>query len=337
MSVKALALSAIDRLNLYPLFHRYTRDTATVFMLHNFSPSEQPRPDTLTPAILDNFFSYLQKKQYTVLSLSDFVDALRDHESLYKTVVFTVDDGFRDFYVHAFPVFKQYGYGATVFLTSDFIEGKLFFWWNQIEYAFMTTSHREITVDAAEIGHVSWRNEDDRRRVISLVTERFKRIPNERKLAAIEQLVRRLEVDISEQPTGVYAPLSWDEIKEMQAGGIDFHPHTKTHPILTQIHTEQKRLEAAESKRVLEERLGGCRDIFCYPNGGAEDFDDEMIRILKETGYRAAVTGLPGFDSTRGMTDLFRLRRFAIPESLPVFKEYVSGLERAKTNLLRRS
>jgi len=336
MSLKTLVLKLIDTLNLYSLFYHYTRDTATVFMLHNFTAPDNAQPDTLTADTLQRFLSYLTSKHYTVLSLSDYVDALREKKSLYKTVVFTVDDGFRDFYLHAFPVFKQFGCSATVFLTSDFIEGKLFFWWNQIEYAFIHTQHTEVTIDAANIGRLSLGDEQARQNAIHLTTECFKRIPNTEKLIAIARLLDQLEVDISGQPPGQYAPLRWEEIKEMQAHGIDFHPHTKTHPILTQTNAEQKRLEARESKRVLEERLGGCRDIFCYPNGGAEDFDEEMITILKEAGYRAAVTGLPGFDSTRAGTDLFRLRRFAIPFELPTFKEYVSGLERAKTLLLHR-
>jgi peptidoglycan/xylan/chitin deacetylase (PgdA/CDA1 family) len=36
-------------------------------------------------------------------------------------VVLTFDDGYQDFYTHAFPVLQQYGFAATVFLPTDFI------------------------------------------------------------------------------------------------------------------------------------------------------------------------------------------------------------------------
>jgi peptidoglycan/xylan/chitin deacetylase (PgdA/CDA1 family) len=37
-------------------------------------------------------------------------------------VVLTFDDGYRDFYTHAFPVLEKYGFTATVFLPTAFIE-----------------------------------------------------------------------------------------------------------------------------------------------------------------------------------------------------------------------
>jgi peptidoglycan/xylan/chitin deacetylase (PgdA/CDA1 family) len=41
-----------------------------------------------------------------------------------KYVVLTFDDGFRDFYTQAFPILQKYGFTATVFLPTGFIDNK---------------------------------------------------------------------------------------------------------------------------------------------------------------------------------------------------------------------
>ena len=41
-----------------------------------------------------------------------------------KYVVLTFDDGYRDFYTEAFPVLRSYGFTATVFLPTAYIDGK---------------------------------------------------------------------------------------------------------------------------------------------------------------------------------------------------------------------
>jgi hypothetical protein len=166
------------------------------------------------------------------------------------------------------------------------------------------------------------------------VVTHCKLIPNADKLALIAELGRRLEVDPAGQPAGPWEPLKWDEILEMQRNRIEFYPHTKTHPVLTRINREEKRVELGEPKRLLEEKLKAPMDIFCYPNGGRADFDEETIACLKEAGYRAAVTGLTGYDDTRADNDMFRLRRFGLPGQPFHFKQYISGLERFKEKYL---
>jgi peptidoglycan/xylan/chitin deacetylase (PgdA/CDA1 family) len=115
---------------------------------------------------------------------------------------------------------------------------------------------------------------------------------------------------------------------------IDFYPHTKTHPIMTRINYQQKLTELGESKNIIEKKLNGKLDIFCYPNGRKEDFDEQTIKALRETGYEAAVTGIAGFDSTKAETDLFKIHRYGIPLSSAVFKQYISGLEYLKHKYL---
>jgi peptidoglycan/xylan/chitin deacetylase (PgdA/CDA1 family) len=331
--MKSLLLKAIDRLNFYALFGRATSNRAAVFMLHEILPSGAGNEQQFSSDRLESFLAYLRDNRFNVISLRKYVDLLSNKTAFEKTVVFTVDDGFADFYDHAFPVFRRLGYSATIFLTSDFIDGKLFFWWNQIEYAFDTTRMKNIDLACVNGTRVSLCTANERAEATSIVIEAVKKLPNETKLRLIADLLKTLEVDVSGQPSGKYRPLTWEQIHEMHQNGIDFYPHTKTHPILTRISREEKILELAESKRRLEQELGQPMDIFCYPNGGPNDVDDETVEVLKECRYRAAVTGIPGFDDSTSELNPFFLRRYAIPNSLPVFKQIVCGLEAVKERI----
>jgi peptidoglycan/xylan/chitin deacetylase (PgdA/CDA1 family) len=65
----------------------------------------------------------LAKSAFTVLSLHEVVRRIRGKESLPKNAAaITFDDGFRNVFDIAFPVLKEYGFAATVFLVTSFCE-----------------------------------------------------------------------------------------------------------------------------------------------------------------------------------------------------------------------
>jgi peptidoglycan/xylan/chitin deacetylase (PgdA/CDA1 family) len=65
---------------------------------------------------------YLHGSGYRTVSLAEAVSALRGQSPVAgKQVVITFDDGYQDFYRHAFPVLSQCGFSATVFLPTAYI------------------------------------------------------------------------------------------------------------------------------------------------------------------------------------------------------------------------
>lgn len=329
--MKRALLKTLDAMGALSLFNVFTKNTATIFMLHSIVADNTEGRDVTSPALLEECFAYLKRQDYKVLSLKDYVKALEKRESTYKSVVFTVDDGYRDFYEHAYAVFKKHGYSATIFLTSDFIDQRIFLWWDQIEFAIQNTVKAYVEVEGQ--GRISIGTDEEKTDAIARITNHFKKISNFQMRRNVDQLVEQLDVDISGQPSGKYSPLSWAEIREMKAHGIDFHPHTKTHPILSRLNPEDYHAELVESRELIEKDLGVPADILCYPNGGSEDFNERVIEEAKKSHYRAAVTGIPGFNSTRENTDMYRLGRFGLPTDALIFKEYICGLEVLKLRL----
>jgi peptidoglycan/xylan/chitin deacetylase (PgdA/CDA1 family) len=78
-----------------------------------------------TPADFRAQLSYL-KNNFSVISLSEF-HALRSRGIPLpaKSAVITFDDGFQDNYQYAYPVLRELGFPATIFLATGFINGEV--------------------------------------------------------------------------------------------------------------------------------------------------------------------------------------------------------------------
>jgi peptidoglycan/xylan/chitin deacetylase (PgdA/CDA1 family) len=76
----------------------------------------------VSPAAFEAQMDYLARNGYHVIPLARLAGFLERGEPIpRKSVVLTIDDGYRSTYEVAFPVLRKYGFHATVFLYSDFV------------------------------------------------------------------------------------------------------------------------------------------------------------------------------------------------------------------------
>jgi peptidoglycan/xylan/chitin deacetylase (PgdA/CDA1 family) len=335
-TMKKKLLKFADSLNLFPLFNKFTRNRAAVFMMHHFCAWGERDGNSLPVDILDKCLQYISDNGYSVISLSEYVNKLIHRIGLHKTVVFTVDDGYEDFYEFAYPIFKKHHASAAIFLISDFVDGKMHMWWDRIRYSVENARVGEIDL---HIGtkklRFPLRTVGEKEVAIYNIVETCKTVSENERRAAIAQISLLTNADLSDSMQGKRRSLSWDQITEMQNHNIEFFPHTKTHLILTRCDEKTVTCEIFVSKERIESQLGKTANIFCYPNGRYQDVDDGIIGALKKSGYRAAVSAEEGFDHALRTTDLFRLRRHPFPDDLIKFKQLISGLAVAK-DLLRK-
>lgn len=91
-----------------------------VFAYHRFGNS--PAALTVTTSLFRQQMEYLRNGGYRVVSLDDLLSFMRGVKPLPpKAVVLTVDDGYRSFYEIAYPILLEYGYPATLFVYTDYI------------------------------------------------------------------------------------------------------------------------------------------------------------------------------------------------------------------------
>ncbi|GAB1469197.1 hypothetical protein MASR2M66_00730 [Chloroflexota bacterium] len=85
--------------------------------------SETPPANLLFAVSADQFKSqmrYLYENKFICLSLSDILNAsTEEYRHMRKTFALTFDDGYESFRTYAWPVLRDYGFTATVFLIAN--------------------------------------------------------------------------------------------------------------------------------------------------------------------------------------------------------------------------
>ncbi len=109
-------------------------------------------------------------------------------------------------------------------------------------------------------------------------------------------------------PDGVTYPLlDAEEIRVMQAHGVSFHSHTRSHASLPALDDTQLSGELASAREALFALLGHDAAYLAYPFGHV----DERVRAAaRSAGYRAAFSTQPGFN--RLDVDRFCIRRIDV-------------------------
>jgi len=90
-----------------------------VLMYHHVSPVDGMI--NVTPANFEQQLRWLKRRGYRSLSSEEFAAHLAGAPAPARSVLITFDDGYLDNWVYAYPLLKQYGYRAMVFLVTSWV------------------------------------------------------------------------------------------------------------------------------------------------------------------------------------------------------------------------
>ena len=124
---------------------------------------------------------------------------------------------------------------------------------------------------------------------------------------------------------GVENPtLDWDELAELEAGGVRIESHGIGHRRLAELEPAEALREIAVSKLRLEERLGREVDAYAYVKGSRADLRAEHASLVQQAGYKLAFTAVSGANGPG--SDRFQLLRYNVePYSSRTFELVLAG------------
>ena len=129
----------------------------------------------------------------------------------------TVDDGYADFHDVGYPIFREFGVPAMLFVATGFISREIWFWWDKLAYLMKEASPGEYLVDTGtKTVSMDFTSDAGRNTSWHMVADRCRFMKDERKESFLIDLADNLDIRLPSIPPAEYSPVTWDDIRSAE-------------------------------------------------------------------------------------------------------------------------
>ena len=226
----------------------------------------------------------------TVLPLGEALKRLYASDLPDKSVAITFDDGTYDFYRQAHPILQEFGFPATLYLTTFYSRyNKPVF---DVMCSYLLWKGRSRTLDLKTITGNELRIDLSSEVSRNAALKEIQRSASERKFSAAEKdalaaaLAKQLNVDYDALlGYRILQLVNPEEVKKLAADGVEVQLHTHRHR--TPLNRELFLREIEDNRQSIQEMTGTMPSHFCYPSGV---YGDRFLPWLREAGIESATT-----------------------------------------------
>jgi peptidoglycan/xylan/chitin deacetylase (PgdA/CDA1 family) len=230
------------------------------------------------------------------------VERARDPRRVRPAVLVTFDDGYRDYHDLAYPVLKELGIPAVVFLATSFMDEGGMMWTDEVQWASVSTRRDRVKLPWSDEAPIPLPDDRARAALGERAREHLKTLPD----ADRRTLVKALVTELGDPPARDRQMLNWDEVRRT-TGLTRFGGHTHTHPILSRLDRATAEREIKTCRDRIAAETGRVPTAFAYPNGRPVDYTAETQEILRALGFTAVFSTSEGIAGP--LTDWMAIKR----------------------------
>jgi peptidoglycan/xylan/chitin deacetylase (PgdA/CDA1 family) len=283
------------------------RPNATVvLMYHRVGPTADPFPG-LDIGVFRRQALWLSLN-CDVIAPEDLRQSVLRRRRRRPEVLLTFDDGYRGYHDHVYPVLKELGLPALVFLSTAYVDDHTRLFESDVVWLATQRTRRHLV-------RLPWRpdppieigSSESRVDLFNKARSELKELAQPQRGVRTRRLLEELEVR-DEDLRVPRQVLSWTEVRATldltRYGG-----HTHTHPILSHLEPKEAEKEIRTCREHIQAETGRAPIFFAYPNGRARDFGPGTVKILREEGFEIAFTTIAGLNGPN--TDWMAVNRLS--------------------------
>jgi hypothetical protein len=197
---------------------------------------------------------------------------------------------------------------ACVFVSTDLVGTDRKFWFERIAHLVLMAPEGSIFELADGGTQVICGPSSERRKIIRGLLAQLKLQTDAQRILFVEHFCQQFGRFGDGDTSHLSRSLTWEEIREMAKGGIEFGSHGASHAILSKLSEIELDAELTRSRDRLAAELKTKPLAIAYPVGGINAFNDTVVAACVKAGYVIGMSYIPGANHIERF-DAFRLRR----------------------------
>jgi peptidoglycan/xylan/chitin deacetylase (PgdA/CDA1 family) len=258
----------------------------------------------------------LVKQHYDPISFHQLMSMMDRGERLpSRPLIVTFDDGYDDNYHVAFPILREFGMSAMFFVSTGHIDSGMPYAYDWLVHIFCRTRATRVQVAELDIDQAIPATRGERRELARELLFRLKGLDATVQAAIISGLANAW--DMPPMQHAECRPMTWDQLREMRAAGMEVGSHGVSHRILAKLSPIEMAAEVRESKRAIERELGPPVEVLSYPVGGPDSYNEQVIRAAKEADFRMACNYVTGVNRLPAKAQ-YGLQRLSVESEMDI-------------------